>query len=336
MEAFRHFFSKIVQRIVRIILLVTILVASISAYILVARSGYMIEHTDSNEELAAGFWTQFLQTIIGGFIGLGTALLIYYKQNKKDQTKEIQNKEDELNDTLVYFKELLLGIVSIVNQQNEQAVKFSNAVKNNPFIIHDLKFVASKDIDRVHAMDSIQIFHSFRHKFSHEKLWIKDFKRMYSALDFIDAAFKSMIKIYQVYKDGLYERQLEIKDIMERLSDHMAVTLLEFKKNTGYKDDEKFKFVNRWLLNFHKLIEEQVPISDYNSKFLDPLLRGVMEKYDGEPWAVTISFSCKRARVILLTDIKIDAEESAMSIGESPALLKTSKDELELVISKIH
>lgn len=104
---------------------------------------------------------------------------------------------------------------------------------------------------------------------------------------------------------------------------------------TGYKDDEKFKFVNDWLLNFHKLIEEKIQISEYNSKFLDPLLRDVVKRYDGEPWAVTISFSCKKARVILLTDIKIDAEESAETIGESPALLKKSKEGLELIISKI-
>jgi len=328
------FIPKMIRYVTLLIFAITILVATISIGIFALSSKMVSTESLTESVWNSKFWSELPQTIIGGFIGLGTALLIYYRQNKKDQAKELQSQRDELNDTLVYFKELLQGIVSTIDQQNKQALKFSEAVKKNPYELQDLMHVASKDIDRVHAMDSFQIFHAFRHKFSHQELWIKDFRRMYSDLDFIHAAFKSMVKIYQVYKDGLYKRQLEVKNIVEGLSDHLAKTLLEFKRSPEYKEDEKFKFVNGWLLNFHVLIEEKIQISDYDSKFLDPLLKEVMKKYDGEPWAVTISFSCKKAR-LLLTDNKLDADESAESIGESAAQLQISKEGLELVISKI-
>jgi hypothetical protein len=284
---------------------------------------------------SGSFLSDLLIAIIGGFIGLGTALYIYYIQNKRDKQKEIEKQNKELLDVLTYFRELLLGVVSTIEKQNEKSTEFSEAVKASPHEIQQLKIIASKETERIHNMDSLKIFHAFRHKFSKEKDWIKDFKKLYTALDFIDGHLKEIVTVFENYRDSNYKRLIEIKSIIDSIPTYMANEMLEIRRSIpDYKDDERYKFLNESILQYHKLVDKKAKFIEFNSDFMDSVLKDVVDKYKFEPFATPIANKCKRARV-LMTDVKIDSDDTADSIGDSPNLLKDSKEELERIIKRL-
>jgi hypothetical protein len=98
---------------------------------------------------SGSFWTDIVITVIGGFIGFGTALYFFYHQGQKDKKEEDIKLKNEQKDILVFFKQLIEGVISTIDKQTLKCQEFSDAVKSKPSENHPLKVIASKEIDRL-------------------------------------------------------------------------------------------------------------------------------------------------------------------------------------------
>lgn len=279
--------------------------------------------------------TDLLVTIVGGLIGFGTALIFYYKQNQIDKEKELQAIDSEFKDTLNYLKLLIDGVVTTIEQQNKRSIEFGEKVKENPVEIARLMIVASQDIERLHSIDSSRVFLTFRHRFSGQSNWLKDFRTFYNHLDYIHGHLKEVASVFMAYQKGTYENLMKFKAIVDMLPDVMSNMALEIKRTEiDYKKDERFIFLEDSIMKYRSLADSHAKIADYDAKFLGPVLESTMNKYQLEFFGPRIMDMCKKARV-LLHDIVVDSEDTANSILSSPGLLEDSKQYLIEVSKKI-
>lgn len=283
----------------------------------------------------SSFWVDLFITIVGGLIGFGTALYFYYKQNKKDKKKDIDDSNKEIKDVLKYFQLLLDGTVDTIVKQNVKSMEFGNEIKATPTEIQYLTVIASKDTDRLHVIDPLQIFLAFRHMFSKETNWLKDFRNLYNHLDFIDGHLKETVKMFVNYRDSTYKSLMAFKSIVDDLPDVMSDMTLKIEKEVvDFKNDERHKFLMDSIMRYRDLADNHAKIADYNSKFMEPLLTETVKKYQHEFFGPRIMDMCKKARV-LLNDIVVDALDTASSFEKSPEMLEDSKKYLVEISGRI-
>ena len=283
----------------------------------------------------SSLWTDLFITIVGGLIGFGTALWFYYKQNKRDKAVEIEAVNSEFKDSLNYFKLLIDGVVTTIEQQNKKSTEFGEKVKASPLEIEHLGIIASQDIDRLHSIDSSKIFLTFRHRFVNDTNWLKDFQNLYNNLDFIHGHLKELVSIFKNYQKETYDQLMRFKTIVDTLPNVMSDMELVIERNvTDYKKDERFIFLENSIMKYRVLADSHAKIADYDKKFLEPVLLEVINKYQLEFFGPRIMDMCKRARV-LLNDIVVDSMDTADSILSSPGRLEDSKNYLIGVSKKI-
>ena len=234
-----------------------------------------------------------------------------------------------------YLKLLIDGVVSTIEKQNKNSIEFGEKVKANPLEIEQLMVVASQDIDRLHSIDSSKIFLTFRHRFSGQSDWLKDFRALYNHLDFVHGHLKENVSIFRNYQKGTYDQLMKFKAIVDNLPDVMSDMTLEIKRTvTDYKKDERYIFLEDSIMKYRALADNHAKIAEYNSNFLEPVLTETIKKYQLEFFGSRIMDMCKKARV-LLNDIVTDSNDSADSILKSPKLLENSKGYLVEFSKKI-
>jgi hypothetical protein len=282
----------------------------------------------------SSIWMDLLVTIIGGAIGFGTALLFYYQQNQRDKRKEIESIDAEFKDTLSYIKLLIDGIVKTIEQQNIKSVEFAEKVKLNPVEMEHLMIVAGQDTERFHSIDSSKVFLTFRHKFLGKNDGV-NFQTLYGHIDFIHGHLKEIVSVFKNYQKGTYDQLMKFKSIVDNLPDVMSDMGLEIIRTVpDYKKDERFIFLENSIMKYRELADNHGKIADYDAKFLDPVLREVIAKYQLTFFGPRIMDMCKKARV-LLNDMVVDSNDTADTILSSPGLLEKSKNYLIEVSKKI-
>ena len=201
--------------------------------------------------------TDLLVTIIGGIIGFGTAIWFYYKQNQRDKAKEVEAIDSEFKDTLKYIKLLIDGVVTTIEQQDKKSIEFGEKVKLNPVEVEHLMIIASQDIDRLHSIDSSKVFLTFRHRFSGEGSWLKDFQTLYGHLDFVQGHLKEIVSVFKNYQKGTYDQLMRFKAIVDNLPDVMSDMGLEIKRTVAdYKKDERFIFLEDSIMKYRALADK--------------------------------------------------------------------------------
>jgi len=294
----------------------------------------------------SSIWTDLFVTVIGGLISFGITLLFYYRQNKRDKVKEIEAIQREkakeieatnaeFKDSLSYLKLLIDGVVTTIDQQNKKSLEFGEKVKLNPVEIEHLTIIASKDIDRLHIIDSSKIFLTYRHRFSNEDNWLKDFQNLYNHLDFIHGHLGELVTMFKNYQKSTYDQLMRFKAIVDNLPDVMSDMGLEIKRTVAdYKKDSRYIFLEESIMKYRTLADSHAKIADYDKKFLEPVLLEIINKYQLEFFGSRIMDMCKKARV-LLNDIVVDSVDTADSILSSPDRLEDSKNYLIKISKKM-
>jgi hypothetical protein len=283
----------------------------------------------------SSFWIDLFIAIFGGLIGFGTALFFYYRQNKRDKEKDIADSDKELKDVLRYFQLLITGTIKTIELQNVKSLEFSSEINKTPTEIQYFTVVASKDTDRLHVIDSLRIFLAFRHIFSGEPNWLKDFRNLYNHLDFVDGHLKETVKLFENYRESIYRSLMAFKKAVDGLPDIMSDMSLTIEKEGGdFKTDPRHGFLLESIRRYRTLADSHAQIADFNSKFLEPVLTETVARYQHEFFGPLIMDTCKKARV-LLNDIVIDALDTAGSFKKSPEMLEDSKKFLQAVADQI-
>lgn len=292
-----------------------------------------------------------LLTVLGSLLGFWTALYFDRKARRADAEKEIERqkeektKEDEksskeLRDRLLYVQSLVDEVVKTLDQQGQKCKEFITSIENDPYEFQFLKVLASNDTKRILDLDSQSTFHAYRFFFQQDAEWFKKYREFNTAVDFIDAHLDEMLRIFKSYLDGVYRLSSEYKQIVDNLPDFISRILMNFENSVpNYGQDTRYIFLLNSTKNYRTLADNRAKLKDFDDKFLSPLLLGILQRFEKEPFAEPILDMTKKARV-KLNDIKIDAIGTAEEFKTLPNRLKNSietfKKISEQIQSKFH
>lgn len=262
------------------------------------------------------------------------------ERQKDEKTKEDEKSSKELRDRLLYVQSLVDEVVKTLDQQGQKCKEFITSIENDPYEFQFLKILASNDTKRILDLDSQSTFHAYRFFFQQDAEWFKKYREFNTAVDFIDAHLDEMLRIFKSYLDGVYRLSSEYKQIVDNLPDFISRILMNFENNVpNYGQDTRYIFLLNSTKNYRTLADNRAKLKDFDDKFLSPLLLGILQRFEKEPFAEPILDMTKKARV-KLNDIKVDAIGTAEEFKTLPNRLinsiETFKKISEQIQSKFH
>jgi len=279
----------------------------------------------------------FLFTLLGSFLGFATALYFDRKARREDAQKELERqksekkKEDEkfkneLRDRLLYVKSLADEVVRILEQQDQKCKEFISSIEADPYEFQFLKILATNDTKRILGLDSQSTFYAYRFFFQKDNDWLKRYREFNNSVDFVDRHISEMQRVFRSYLDSIYKLQSEFKQIVDHLPDFMCGVMMKFENEVpNFRQDNRYRFLSTSVKNYRELADNRGKLKDFDDKFLEPLLLGIIGNHEGEYFAEPILDMAKKARV-KLNDIKIDALGTSEEFKTLPDRLKNSID----------
>src|SRR3989339_841167 len=257
----------------------------------------------------SSFLIKLLISFLGAFFGFGFALYLYYKKNKKEEKKENEKKEYENKSKLKYFNTTIQSFIAKSNSQNKNIREFIEKQRISANKIEFVKVIPSNDFQRFLSIESKGIFEVYVSLNGEQnKDWIEKYKSILFSLDYLEGIRSEIFRVSLKHMDSSYKSQLNLKSIIESISNKIAFYLKILSENY---QSEKWKnpiFVelNNILINYEKIIKENTDFDKLNIEFLEPTITILYdEKYD--PKMEEIILLCKKARVCL-NDLKEDIE----------------------------
>lgn len=253
---------------------------------------------------------QFLITIIGAFFGFLGALWVSNINDRKIKKERIK-----------YLKSLLQGILKTTEKQIENINSFILELDNNPYEINKLIWQATNDLKRYLRFDSQELFSSFinydntfissifRNQ-NHESKRIEDFNNINAVIDFIDLAFDTIKSDQDIYVKSTYNRQLFIKESIQKISNELSIVVESIAKNNpnDYRERDDWILLDSFLGIYQRLIENHASIQTFLNEFVDPLRHAIINNNLHRSKNIdSLLFNCLNA-FIVNNDIKVDSE----------------------------
>lgn len=141
------------------------------------------------------FWLYLLISIVGAFLGVIGAYIIYRFQLEKDNKKDKHRQELQDKDLLKYFHTLLKQVVATVENQKNLFIEYTENQKQNFTQISSMKTVSNNDFIRIKKLDDAVLFNAWMNNINiQEKL--KGYLNLQAELDYIEGIIKNMYSIY--------------------------------------------------------------------------------------------------------------------------------------------
>lgn len=286
-------------------------------------------------------WIKLLVSLIGAFVGFGGALIIYYKKQKSDKNKEQSKDASEALEKLTYFKILINGTINHIEKQKDNVQAFVTEQEKNLLEIQILKQLASNDIKRLHSLDAHGIYKAYGYYIGKiDKEWIENYKKLYSALDFIDGSLDECLRIFLSNSKNCYKNLIKIKGKIQSLSDMLSFNAMMRAQQFGDRrcDDAAFVFFEGMIKKYGELVDSNAPIEKYDGEILVTILRRIVMEFQDEPYAEELITFSKNARV-RINDVKNEMSDVVETFKLFPervnpciVILKENLEKLSKVI----
>ena len=257
-------------------------------------------------------WQDFLITLIGSFIGILGALLIYRMKIRRDERNKDKEKENDFINRLKYFNLLIESITKHAEKQIENYLALTKKIKNEPYNYHLVDLNISNDITRISQMDSEEIFHAYLHLFGKDDETIKKYKKIYSSIDFIDERLKQQNYSQEKHIGFISSDLTRIKDLINGLADDIARILFQIRRRIDneedYLNEPVVKVLNESILKYIELTERKAQPYNYEVEFSKPLREKLgyqFKEFDFTDYLIDKS----RKAAVLLEHVKYNSTE---------------------------
>ncbi|WP_028666475.1 hypothetical protein [Runella zeae] len=111
-------------------------------------------------------WTEIIPDVvgnlIGGFIGAGSAIWLYYRSIKKDKEKEIEVQLEFEKNKLRYLQHLIGRSISTIEHLIKGLDKFIQTIEEDNITFPELISAPLHDLERiVHRINQEEHYHSY-------------------------------------------------------------------------------------------------------------------------------------------------------------------------------
>lgn len=205
---------------------------------------------------------------IGSFVGVGTAIFLYVRNNKQTkQAEEVKNNKIQL-ERLEFFSTLINSVIATSTDEVTNLRKFVNEINANPFEIPLRKYQASFDLRRIVESNKIQDYlYAYIHKYPNKINAIENFKKLIDSCDYIFIQLKELVKQNEKAKQFETERKLKlINCFLECRNKILDLSTLHDVTAIAIRDE-----IFSILATFQSSITDKYDLSHLNFNFFKPL-----------------------------------------------------------------
>ncbi|MCF8337916.1 MAG: hypothetical protein K9I74_08030 [Bacteroidales bacterium] len=258
----------------------------------------------------SSIWIQFALTVLGAFLGFGTALFFYYKRLKREKKREKSNQLSKNKNRISYHTLLIENLVKNTEQQINLLEQFKLEQEKDMLEFIAPKQVATNDFQRLILINK-DIFDSFNYFNNKENNWVEELKKLHTNIDFIEGTFKEINRITSNHLESCRSNATEIKQKIELIPDRLTSYAFYIQKELGEKrlQSDLYVFVNAQISKYGELVENKSTLDDFNNEYIEPMLNLIMQHYKEDPFLEEIIFLAKSARV-KMNDIRTDVKST--------------------------
>lgn len=264
-------------------------------YLVLVGLGYYLiskNHSDKIGDLEVAFFGASL----GGFLGIGAALLVYQRQATDTRNKELQATRDaqiaeqraivqaqqaeaqaiqrRRLEHISWFSGLLEQVVKAATRQANNLDEFEKAIGADPTVMHSLRLVASSANDRLARADNEATFHAFDMVFAADHNKNQAYRELLGETDFIAISFRDIETRFERYRSELSERQQGIKYALEQSANLLAILEVSMRPGGAQQAYAQSGF-RRELRDIQQLYNELITTHQFVQvvfdKYVDPL-----------------------------------------------------------------
>jgi len=283
-------------------------------------------HIDTIIKESSSFWISLLITFSGTALGFLGAFYLTKFTEIKQKKNQMEVQKEGYRKRLKYFIKLIEASIEIIKKQLNNFEKLTVEIKESPVEQHLLGKIASNDLKRLQGMDTEEIFHAYQIIVPENEDKDKDYKNIYSKIDFLYMRFEQALDQQDKRVSYIYRDQLYIKEIVETL----ASEIYRYIKDIEFKIPKFEEFPQYiFLLHSHKIYMDlsvnQSKVSEYEDGFLIPFAKELNESFKREYFFSDLNILSTKA-VIKFNDVKMN---SARFIAEILDIRKEMNDPID-------
>lgn len=247
----------------------------------------------------SSFWT----TAFGALIGTLTALIVFVLQVKHDRKKEKEHTDKLINQKLHYFSSMVESIVELAKIQSNHLKVFYEDQRKDTINMQLLTLLPDNDLKRFSEIQNHEeYYHAYLTAFGYNSETVKEYRKYYARVDFLYTQTNLFKDMLQKSTQFDYERKVQYKEIIEKAMDETAFIFNRAKQSNQV--DDFANFLSESLLKFYSGEINYSDLNEFQTKFVDPVKIGIIEKFGTIEQAMQLAFELKKA-TYLLTDINV-------------------------------
>lgn len=266
------------------------------------------------------FWTDFFINVFGALIGTLTALWVFTKQVRHERKKDKEKEDKLIGQKLHYFSSMVDSIYDLTNKQSDHLKLFYEKQRTDVLNIPLLTTLPANDLKRFSELQNHEeYYHAYLSKFGYTSELVKEYRKYFALIDYLNAQTIQMQDMLQKSMEFDFERKTKYKEIVEKAMDDTADLFNKAKQSNQI--DDFANFLNESLLQFYSGDINYSDLNEFQSKFIDPVKIGIIEKFRNIDVAMQLAGELKKA-TFLFSEIKF----SNASIGDDfEAIFKNYK-----------
>ena len=193
----------------------------------------------------SSFLIQFILTVLGAFLGFGSALIFYYKKQKSDKEEEIKRQKTISQNKLKYHKLLIENLIKTTNNQIKSINEYIKEQKKDLLNVIPPKQVATNDFKRLVNINN-EIFESLNTLNKDNTDWLEDLKKLHITTDYIEGVFSEIFRMTTNHLKDCYAKASDIKQKIELIPDRLSSFAFYLRKQLEEKrwDNDLYVFVD--------------------------------------------------------------------------------------------
>lgn len=201
--------------------------------------------------------------------------------------------------------------------------------------MHMLKIVASTDLHRLQKMDSEGIFLAYNEIISESEEKLKDYKNIYSTIDFIYLRIQQAIESNEKQVNFCHRDQMYIKEKVDGLSDELIKIIKTIESNGGdFKNSIDYEFTTSWHSKYYDLVEKQSNLGIIETELIIPFSETLRKEHDKKPYfPILYDFTSKS--MVRYNHLKTNSNTFADEMGNIRSEMSESINKLKEINDKI-
>lgn len=275
---------------------------------------------------SGSFWISLIVTIIGTLVGFFGALYLSKWTDRKQINNEKKAREDRYKDRLKYLSQLIDASLLKLNDQLDNFEELAGDLIQDPAEQHRLKIKASNNLQRLQNMDTEEVFHAYYLVIPENTNKIKDYKNIYSCIDFLYLRLKQAVESADKNVNFTYRDQMFIKEIVDHLSNVIYLKIKDLEKD-DLKDSTVYKFLVHNHQEYMKLIEDNSNIGNYEKDFLVPFGEELRKEFSTNDFFNELIGLTSKA-MVRFNHIKVNASFFSVELKDLRKEMQNSIDTL--------